>query len=293
MEKMKRFYKNFIKIMDYIGIREIANIAAATAFWLFLSLVPMVILAVSILPYTSLEESQLMAFLAPVLPNSLKELIAVIVFDVYRSNLAILSVSILATIWSAARGFSSLIRGLEEIYSADRKAGYFERRLRGMIYTVGMLLFVLLSIVVGGFGGQIVRLIEKYLPSSHGFFLYLLNFRFLVVIALLTVFFALIYSRAGVKPLPVKEVLPGAVFTAVCWSVLSWVFSAWVTMGSFGTYGSLATVVIVMLWLYFSQYLLLMGACLNRAIPRSLPGLRDRMRERHERIKQRKKRGSE
>ena len=280
MDKLKRFYKNFMRIMDYMGVREISAIAAATAFWLFLSLVPMVILAVSILPYTTLGEAQLMAFLSPILPNSLKELIGIIISDVYRSNLTILSVSILATVWSSSRGFSSLIWGLEEIYATDRRAGYFTRRLRGMVYTAGMLLFALLSIVLGGFGGQIVRLVERFFPSTHGFFLFLLNFRFLVVIAMLTLFFAGIYARAGLKPLPVKEVLPGAVFAAVCWSMLSWVFSVWVSLGSFGTYGSLATVVVVMLWLYFSQYLLLLGACFNRAIPRGLPRIQQRMSER-------------
>ena len=261
-----------------MGVRAIASIAAATAFWFFLSLVPIVILAVSILPYTSMGEAQLMVFLSPVIPSSLTELIGTILSDVYRSNLTILSASILATIWSAARGFSSLIRGLEEIYVQKRRRGYFLRRIIGMVYTVGMLLFILLSILIGGFGAQIVHVVERFFPVSHGLFDFVLRFRFLAVIALLTIFFSAIYRWGTGSRLAVREVLPGALFTAVGWSLLTWVFSAWVGASRFGTYGSLATVVIVELWLYYGQYLLLLGACLNRAIPRGIPGLQQRIK---------------
>ncbi len=279
MKKLRRVYMNFLRILESMGVQAISAIAAATAFWFFLSLVPMVILAVSILPYTSLGEAQIMAFLDPVIPSSLTDLIRTILADVYQSSLAILSVSIVATLWSAAKGFSSLIRGLEEIYAQERRRGYFLRRFIGMLYTVGMLLFILLSIIVGGFGEQIVRVIERFIPISHGLFDFALRFRFAAVIALLTVFFSAILRWGPGRRLSVREVLPGAVFTAVAWTLLTWVFSAWVSASSFGTYGSLATVVIVELWLYFCQYMLLLGACFNRAIPKGMPVIQRRMND--------------
>ena len=90
-----------------------------------------------------------------------------------------------------------------------------------------------------------------------------------VVIALLTIFFAAIFRwSTGLRP-RFGEVLPGALTAAVGWSIFSWAFSAWVSAtGSYGTYGSLVTVVVVMLWLYYCQYILLLSACLNRALPK-------------------------
>ena len=293
MKKLTRIYKNFLRVQEYMGVQAIAAIAAATAFWFFLSLVPMVILAVSLLPYTSLSEAQIMAFLAPAIPSSLTELISTILSDVYRSSLAILSVSIVATVWSAARGFSSLIRGLEEIYAQEQRRGYFLRRLTGVLYTVGMLLFILISIVVGGFGGQIVRVVERFFPASRGLFDFALRFRFVAVIALLTVFFSAILRWGPGRRLPLREALPGAVFTAVTWSLLTWVFSAWVSVSSFGTYGSLATVVIVELWLYYCQYMLLLGACLNRAIPRGVPAIQRHLSDRREQAERKNDAGAD
>lgn len=272
MNKWKKFQQNIADLQEYLSLREISSIAAATAFWLFLSLVPTVILAVSILPYTSLSEAQLLGAVSAVIPSSLQELLAMIVADVYRSNVAILSVSIVATLWSASRGFSSLIRGLEEIYRHRHYSGFLVRRARGVVYTLAMLIFMLISIILGGFGRQLMALAERFLPYAAGIFRFLLHFRFLVVIALLTVFFTAIFVWSTGKRLKIREALPGGVFAAVGWSLLTWVFSAWISASSYGTYGSLATVVIVMLWLYYCQYVLLLGACLNRVLPRGRQG---------------------
>ena len=279
MEKIKRTYERFMKMQEYLGLREVSAVAASSAFWFFLSLVPMVILAVSILPYTSLSEEQLLHYLSFIIPGSGMDLIALIVADVYRGSLAILSVSLIATLWSAAKGFSSLLFGLEEVYKHAQRPGFLLRRAMGMIYTVGMYVFMLLSIVIGGFGKQLRKLAERFLPMLHGFFVWLLNFRFLVVIALLTVFFSAIYLRGSGRRLPVREVIPGAILSSVSWSLLTWAFSAWVTSTRFGTYGSLATVVVVMLWMYWCMYILLLGACINRAIPKDRP-LLSRLRKR-------------
>ena len=268
MDKIKKLFNNFRHISEYMGRRQIATIAAATAFWFFLSIVPIVIVCVSILPYTSVTEEQLLAKLAPVLTESMTELIRIILSDVYSSGAGVLSISLIATVWSSAMGFSSLIRGLEDIYEQPRRAGFLMRRARGIIYTLGMILMMVLSFVLGGFGEQIKALVEKYLPGTTSFFTFLLHFRFIVVIAVLTVFFGAIFRwSTGLRP-PFGEVFPGALTAAVGWSLFSYAFSAWVNAGHYGTYGSLVTVVVVMLWLYYCQYILLLSACLNRALPK-------------------------
>lgn len=274
MDKLKYLKYNMRRIQDTMDLRQISSIAAATAFWFFLSLVPMVMLAVSILPYTPLTREQLLSLVQAAVPDSVSELIEIIVNDVYQASAGILPISILATVWSAARGFASLIRGLEEIYRQESRSGYLMRRLLGIVYTVCMLVFMLLSILLGGFGRQLMLLAERYLPASQWFFGNLLHFRFLLVIAGLTIFFTGIFCWGTGDRLPIREVLPGAAFAALGWSALTWVFSAWVSAGGYGTYGSLATVIIVMLWLYYNMYVLLLGACLNRALPGWLANIR-------------------
>ena len=106
MKKIRKLIENFQHISDYMGRRQIATIAASTAFWFFLSIVPIVILCVSVLPYTSITEEQLLTTVAPVLPDSMNQLIRVIIADVYSSGVGVLSISIAATLWSSAMGFA-------------------------------------------------------------------------------------------------------------------------------------------------------------------------------------------
>ena len=89
MKKIRKLIENFQHISDYMGRRQIATIAASTAFWFFLSIVPIVILCVSVLPYTSITEEQLLTTVAPVLPDSMNQLIRVIIADVYSSGVGV------------------------------------------------------------------------------------------------------------------------------------------------------------------------------------------------------------
>ena len=75
----------------------------------------------------------------------------------------------------------------------------------------------------------------------------------------------LIYCRLPDNHLRLKTAIPGAVFTTVCWVLLSAAFSSYLTYFGINTYmyGNLGSMVIAMLWLYICMYILLLGAELN------------------------------
>ena len=276
MNRVRKQYNDINERTMFLSRRQLANSAAATAFWFFLSLVPIVILFASLLQYTSITEDQVLRVLSHVLPSYLSDLIRVIIADVYSSSLAVISVSLIATLWSAACGFSSMIRGLELAYEQESQIGYFPRRLRGMLYTIAMLFSLILSVVLGGFGRQLAVLVETYFPGMTSIISFLLRFRFLVVIAFLTAFFCLIFQWSTSVRLRFMQLVPGALLSAVAWLVLSRGFSLIMGFtGSFGAYGGLASVIAVMLWLYYCQYVLLLSACLNRHLAKRLQAKAD------------------
>lgn len=92
-----------------------------------------------------------------------------------------------------------------------------------------------------------------------------IHFRTLLVWAVLTVVIALLYAYVPGTRLGFKMQLPGAVFAAVAWSVMTWAFSIYIDeFNGFNTYGSLTTIIILMLWLYTAMYIILVGAYINR-----------------------------
>lgn len=184
--------------------------AASGAFWFFLSLVPIVILLSTFLPYTSISQETLLDALRPLVPESMTELLATILQDVYSSSLAVMSVSLLATAWSSAKGFSALIRGLEDVYQQSHRAGYFLRRARGIVYTLILLGSLLLSILIMGLGRWFQHILESMWPPSRDIFALLLHLRFVPMVAFLTFAFAGIFKFGPGLKLSYFRQLPGS-----------------------------------------------------------------------------------
>ncbi len=246
--------------------QNISAYAASIAFFFFLSVVPMLMMICAIIPYTPLTEEDLVEAVTDVVPEMIEPLAVSLISDVYDQSAGIISVAIIATIWSAAKGVMALMRGLNAINSVEEKRNYFVIRAIASLYTVAMLIIVILSLFINVFGNQLVNLALHRLPQLSRLVSFIMNFRFLVVWVVMTLLFAAIYAYVPDIKLNFKEQIPGAAFSAVVWSVFSWGFSLYVTYGgnSYGIYGSLSIVIIVLLWMYFCMYIIMIGAYLNR-----------------------------
>ncbi|MCI8798972.1 MAG: YihY/virulence factor BrkB family protein [Lachnospiraceae bacterium] len=245
--------------------QNISTYAASIAFFFFLSVVPMLIMICTIIPYTPLTEENLVELVTDVLPNQIDPLAESLISEVYDKSAGILSIAIIATVWSAAKGVLALMRGLNAVNSVEEKRNYFVVRIIASFYTLVMLVGVILSLFVMVFGDQLVKLALHRLPQLQTVVAFAMNFRFLLVWVVLTVLFAAVYAYVPNKKLAFKEQIPGAVFSAVAWSIFSWVFSYYLTYGnSYGIYGSLSIIIIVLLWMYFCMYIIMIGAYLNR-----------------------------
>ena len=108
--------------------------------------------------------------------------------------------------------------------------------------------------------------IIRYIPQTEKIFDFLLHFRLLFVLAFMIIGFAMMYAYIPNKKLKFTYQIPGAVFSAVLWNVIFLgVFPfMWRKSINFSTYGNLATIVIIMLWLYMCIYIIMIGAYVNR-----------------------------
>ncbi|MCH5269777.1 MAG: YihY/virulence factor BrkB family protein [Lachnospiraceae bacterium] len=262
MQKLYLMLQDFQKEMNK---KNISSFAASMAFFLFLSLVPMLILVCAIIPYTSLTEQNLVNLITEFTVDALDPLIRGVIADVYRKPVGILSVAAITTLWSASKGILALIRGLNEVNEVEEQRNYFVLRTLASFYTFIMIVILVLSLALNVFGNVLADIILAKLPKTRIIFDFFMHFRFLAVWLVLTVLFTTIYTYVPNKKLKYKMQLPGALFSAVVWNIFSYFFSLYVdNTNSFSTYGSLSIIVIIMLWLYFSMYILLIGAQLNR-----------------------------
>lgn len=245
--------------------QNIGAYAASIAFFFFLSIVPMLMMLCAIIPYTPLTEENLVQAVTDVVPDMVDDMAVSLISDVYDKSAGIISVAIIATIWSAAKGVMALMTGLNAINGVEERRNYFVIRGIACFYTLVMLLIVVLSLAINVFGNQLVSLALYRLPQLKGLVGFCMNFRFLVVWVVMTILFAAVYAYVPNKKMQFREQIPGAAFSAVVWSVFSWGFSLYVTYGnSYGIYGSLSIIIIVLIWMYFCMYIVMIGAYLNR-----------------------------
>jgi membrane protein len=159
----------------------------------------------------------------------------------------------------------ALIRGLNIIYDVDEKRNYFYLRFIAVLYTLAMFVIMLIMLMIMVFGDIVKHILERAFPGIWSVAVFFMNFKFVLVIGIATFFFALIYTYVPSARIRFVYQLPGAVFSAVVWYAFSWVFSVYVDLTSGNSvYGSLATPVFLMFWLYFCIYIFLIGAFLNR-----------------------------
>ena len=245
--------------------KNISAFASSTAFFLFLSLIPALMLLCSILPYTPVTEANLMNAARQITPEAMHALVTSIIADVYDKSIGIISVTAIATLWSAGKGVLALLRGLNAVNDVEENRNYLLLRLAACLYIVLLLAAVLLSLLIMVFGNSIIGLIEGIIPQTSYLFDLLLHFRSLFVWAVLTVVIALMYAYVQGTRQGFKMQLPGAVFAAVAWSVMTWAFSIYIDVfNGFTTYGNLTTIIILMLWLYAAMYIIMAGAYMNR-----------------------------
>ena len=253
-----------------LGRRRITTYSAACAYYLFMSLVPMIMLVVSVVQYTPLTESLILDTLSDYVPDQLYQIVKTIVSSIYSGGRVALTVSILLTIWSASKSMKALMRGMDSVYDAARSEDFFVFSLRACFYMVIFVALLLVSLLVMVYGGDILALLYDLLPHGgavdwlFGLARYL---RYVVFLAVLTLVFSFTYWRMPARRLRYMSQWPGAAFCAVSWVLFSLIFSAYVSVsGIFGAYGVIGTVMVAMMWVYYCFYFLLLGGYINHYI---------------------------
>lgn len=251
----------------HMNKKNISAFAASTAFFLFLSLIPMLMLLCAVIPYTPLTEGNIMQAVTDIAPDTMDPLLINVIKDVYDKSIGIISITAIVTLWSAGKGMLALMRGLNEIYDVEESRNYVLLRTVASFYTILILVLMIVSLLIMVFGNVLVGIIENVIPQTSYFFDMLFHFRLFFVWIVITVFIALIYAYvpSGKVTQGFKMQLPGAAFAAVGWSIVTWAFSVYVDkFNGFNTYGSLTTIIILMLWLYVCMYIVMVGAFMNR-----------------------------
>lgn len=242
---------------------QVTTYASSAAFYIFLSIIPIIVLLFTIIPYTPLTQEGVLKVLLDILPDSLDRFTTGIVAEVYDKNIAILSVSAIILLWSASKGMQAITLGLNSINGVKETRNFVLLRLEACLYTVILLLLMLISLSIFVFGNFIMDYLAMWIHIDEIYHV-LVEWRFLIEWIFYAVPIAVLYAWVPNNRTKPHTQWRGAAFTGVTWTLFSYAFSLYLEVfPAFSIYGSLTTVIIAMFWLFVAMNLLFLGALIN------------------------------
>ena len=255
-----------LALWERIRDMQIPTHAANAGYFIVLSVFPALVLLLSLLRYTSLDAGDLLAGLRGFLPEALMNAAEKLIISMYaHTGAATVSVSAVGALWSASRGIYGLLTGLNTIYGVREDRSYLRTRLISVLYTFLFLLVLLVTLVLGVFGGGILR----SLPPAKGllgrFLSEAVDLRFFLMLFLQTALFSAMFTVFPNRKNGFRESLPGAMLASAGWLIFTRLFSFYVEHFSnySGIYGGVYAVALSMLWLYFCLSIFFYGGALN------------------------------
>jgi Predicted membrane protein len=280
----------FIKKM-YSRITEhgLFSTAGEMAYFLILSIFPLLAFTVSVASLTWLSQDRIFNILEAVFKP---DIFTNIKYEVYRNvntvnNIPLISFSMIGTIISAAGGIWAIMRSLNRAYEVKETRSYIRLYVMCIFITIIISTMMILALFVIVFGEVFENFILKYYGYSSTFNDFWQFVRYLAIeAAIFLIFSFLFYTTPNIK-LRYREVIPGALLVTVGWSIVSAAFSLYVNnFNNFSkTYGSLGAGMLLLVWLYWNSILILIGGELNAYIhdkhhlPKVLRGNRTKVRK--------------
>lgn len=273
--KRKKTLFFIIKIIKNIFRDDFPGMASEMAFNLLLALFPVLICLITILGLFTDENviGQIIKVITPFTPSNAVYLIQSVLQQISKfSNGGLLTTSFLATVWLSTNGMWTLIKGLNRAYNVPETRPFLKVRGIGVLMLIGMGLVIFLAVNFIVFGSVILKIIELkiHIPSSVSLTVLLvrwpISFLALYTMAYLVYCFA---PNINVnKKIHSKAVVFGTMFFCVAWLLVSWGFGLYVeNFGRYNqVYGTIGAVVILLVWLYQTSLMILIGGEINSQI---------------------------
>ena len=248
---------------------HVARDSAALTYYLLFALFPLLIFLNNLVGLLSFDFEGLLSELSAVIPRDVVDLLGQYLGYVSRvSSRTLLWFSLVFTVYFPYRAVNALFQSVRKAYAADRAVQFLRQQLRVLLYTVLFIVAIPLSILVSTIGHRVLDFISDYVYLSDRVIDLWSWLRFVILGAVLFAMIALLYVLALDAHSVRRGILPGVLVSLVAWIALSMLFSLYVERAARYSviYGSIGTIIVLLLWLYLSATMLIMGAEFNSVL---------------------------
>ncbi|HBG3187835.1 TPA: YihY/virulence factor BrkB family protein [Staphylococcus aureus] len=260
---------NFLSYLIYrIGKDDASGLAAQMTYHFVLAMFPMLLFLLTLLPFFNIKQSQITNMLSNA-PAETSTLIKSVIGDITQnSSGGLLSIGLILAIWSASNGMTAIMNSFNVAYDVEDSRNGIVLKLLSVVFTVVMGVVFVVALALPTLGS----VISHFLFGPLGFdkqVKWIFNLiRIVLPIIIIFIVFIVLYSVAPNVKTKLKSVLPGAVFTSIIWLAGSFGFGWYISnFGNYSkTYGSIAGIIILLLWLYITSFIIIVGAEINAII---------------------------
>ena len=246
--------------------------SVAVAYYWLISIFPLLMIVVNILPYFQIPISNFLLTIKEFLPDTIYEVVAKIVREVLtQPSTGLLSFAILSALWTFSKSMNFLQKAFNKAYGIAKNRGIISHQLMSLLVSLGLQILFALALFLSMFGHMLLDLLKNYWKSESSLFAYLQDFTGPLIYALLfAILIMLYYFLPNVKVGRIRYVFPGSLFVFVTLISLLTIFSAY--FNNYVNYlvdvrfFSSIIVVVMMFWFIIIAKLLIVGAVINASV---------------------------
>ena len=257
----------FIKeVIRRVKRNDLISMANALTFKLLISIFPFVIFLMTLIAFFNIDITQLSMDITHNVPSQVQDIFRTFITEVFLTKrIDILSVSLLVYIFTASSGFYSFIKGLNRAYGVKEKRGYIYTRVISFFLVVMFTFAIILSIYILILSDVINALIIDYSVIKEIPTIFKSVWINIIMAFIMYITIVLVYKLGANMKISMLSVIPGAVFTASAWLILSKGFNIYVNnFAEYSVvYGSIGGLFVFMFWLNLLSYVLLIGCQIN------------------------------
>lgn len=264
--KRNRWVRLLLEFYGRFQSHEIPALGAQLSYYLILAFFPFIIFLLTLLSFTSLTGDLALYDLSRLIPANAYHLVRDVVDQTMASRRhTLLSFGLLFTLWSAVSGVNALIHGVNKAYAETESRPFWKVIGISIVFTLGLVLIIILALTLLVSGKQLGSTFLSYLGAAEYFHVSWDLFRYAVPVLVMFLVFIFFYRFAPNRKTSWRKVIPGSVFSTLGWIITSWGFAYYVNnfANYTATYGSLGAFIVLLLWLYLSSMIILIGGEIN------------------------------
>lgn len=282
---MKRVYRYLKRLVISIIENDFFGMAAEMGFWLVLGIFPAMLFLMAVFGWMGNKEyiNPVLLFLSNVIPADSMKLIHTVLNEamIFSSGTIIAIIGIIITLFLTTNAVACILKGLNRAYKVEETRSFLYTRILSliMVFVDTFLLFLSINLII--FGKMIIHFLVTYTGMTQAVSILILTIRwpiaFLTLYLLALINYYILPDFQGVENIKRKSTLPGTLFFCTFWLAGSWGFSIYVNnLQTYNrVYGTIGAFAMLMVWLYYTSVLLLIGGEINSQVYEKLEDSND------------------